>query len=108
MCLSVGEFMPIVRFIFNYEDFGFHLFLFCLAGALGQMCLYVLIKKFKPSICALCAILRKVITMTVSIVLFNHETSLLQISGIVIVFLGIFYELYTQLPNKSQVKGQKE
>lgn len=65
--------------------------LFCIFGTIGQTCLYVLITKFRPSICALCAILRKVITMTISILIFGHSTSFIQILGIGIVFTAIFY-----------------
>lgn len=73
-----------------------HLLLLCFFGTIGQICLYVLITKFKPSICTICAILRKVLTMTISIFIFGHSTSIIQVIGIFIVFNAIFYEFYQE------------
>jgi UDP-galactose transporter B1 len=83
-----------------------HLLSLCAFGTVGQICMYVLIMKFKPSICTICAILRKVLTMTISILIFGHSTSLTQVVGIFIVFNTIFYEFYQQFnpPKPGYVK----
>lgn len=72
----------------------------CVFGTLGQICLYELIKRFKPSIYALFTVFRKVLTITISILAYGHETNLVQIAGIAIVFSGLFYELHSQIDAK--------
>lgn len=59
--------------------------------------MYELIKRFRPSIYALFTVFRKVLTITISILVYKHETKLIQIVGIVMVFNGLFYELHGQL-----------
>lgn len=72
MSIFKGELHLIIDFVIMHPKILTHLLLFCIFGTIGQICLYVLITKFKPSICALCAILRKVLTMTISIIVFGH------------------------------------
>lgn len=57
----------------------------------GQIFVYRMIKQFKQHIVPFVITTRKIFTVVISIVLYNHTTTVLQIVGIVIVFLSASY-----------------
>jgi UDP-galactose transporter B1 len=65
-----------------------------LLQVLGQMSIYYVIVHFKQHMFPLISTTRKMISMLVSIFLFNHKITDWQWVAIGIVFFGMFYELY--------------
>jgi UDP-galactose transporter B1 len=60
----------------------------------GQVSIYYVIVHFKQHMFPLISTTRKMITILVSIFMFDHSINEWQWFAIAVVFLGMFYELY--------------
>lgn len=67
---------------------------------LGQVSVYYVISNFKQHIYPLISTTRKIFTILVSIIAFNHSLNTDQWFALVVVFLSMAYELYDEV--KSQ------
>lgn len=65
-----------------------------LTGSFGQIFVYWLINHFRQHVVPFIITTRKIITVAISIIYFGHEVTLIQIMGIIIVFLAVFYEFW--------------
>lgn len=63
----------------------------------GQISIYYIVSNFKQHIFPLISTTRKILTVILSIFLFNHDVNTYQWVAICIVFLGMFYEFYEEL-----------
>lgn len=59
----------------------------------GQVSIYYVIANFKQHIFPLISTTRKVFTVLLSIFIYNHSINIMQALSIVLVFLGLTYEL---------------
>ena len=73
------------------------LFLFSILGATGQIFIYRMVKQFKQHIVPFVITTRKIFTVIISIVVYNHSTTSLQIAGIAIVFISACYEYCAEI-----------
>lgn len=62
------------------------------ASEVGQIFVYRMIREFKQHIVPFVVATRKIITVALSLIYFNHATSFGQISAIIIVFVATLYE----------------
>jgi len=100
MSVILGELRPIMNFLANYQNFGTDLLILCVFGTAGQCFLYEMIKRFEPHIYTLLTVFRKIMTVVISIILYGHHISMLQIFGLSIVFSGLIYEIKNQFKFK--------
>lgn len=63
-----------------------------LTAFVGQIFIYRMIKEFKQHIVPFVVTTRKIITVGLSLIYFHHETSVGQVSAIIIVFVATLYE----------------
>ncbi len=59
---------------------------------IGQLFIYRMIREFKQHIVPFVCTTRKIITVGLSLIYFNHETSIGQIVSILVVFMATIYE----------------
>ena len=71
----------------------FDIFLFCLCAAIGQLFIFAVMKEFGSLMWVTLSITRKLFTILISIVIFNHQISSFQWLGIISVFLGMSLEV---------------
>ena len=64
---------------------------------IGQISIYYVIANFKQHVFPLISTTRKIITVILSIIVYNHTLAQLQYLAIAIVFTGMFYELYEEI-----------
>jgi solute carrier family 35 (UDP-galactose transporter), member B1 len=83
----------------------FDILLFCLCAAIGQLFIFAVMKEFGSLMWVTLSITRKLFTILISIVIFNHQISSFQWLGIVSVFLGMTLEV---VMNYSQKEKQKK
>lgn len=71
--------------------------LFSILGAIGQIFIYRMVKQFKQHIVPFVITTRKIFTVIISIIIYNHSTTSLQIAGIAIVFIAASYEYCAEI-----------
>ena len=74
---------------------------------IGQISIYYVIANFKQHIFPLISTTRKVFTVLLSIFIYNHSINLMQILSIVLVFLGLTYELNEEAKAKKAKELEK-
>jgi len=75
--------------------FLLHMFLMGTLSTIGQMFVYRMIKQFKQHFVPFVITSRKIFTVALSIMFYQHATNFWQISGIVMVFTIVAYEFVT-------------
>jgi solute carrier family 35 (UDP-galactose transporter), member B1 len=69
------------------------IFMFCLSASIGQLFIFAVMKEFGSLMWVTLSITRKLFTIIVSIVMFNHQISSLQWVGVAAVFFGMSVEV---------------
>jgi drug/metabolite transporter (DMT)-like permease len=64
-------------------------------STIGQMFVYRMIKQFKQHFVPFVITSRKIFTVALSIVFYQHATNFVQLSGILMVFGVVIYEFVT-------------
>lgn len=67
---------------------------------LGQVSIYYIVLNFKQNIFPLISSTRRVFTVLLSIVIFGHVLNLIQWFSILLVYIGLGYELSEELSSK--------
>ena len=99
-----GHFIPMVSFALSHRDLMIDLLLIGSLSFVGQIFIYYLQNIFKQHIVPLIVGTRKIFTVGLSIIYFNHNISPMQLIGLVIV-LGI--SLY-EFKSESEISKQKK
>lgn len=92
--------LPALQFFRDYPSVLYDLFLGSILQVVGQICIYYVVANFKQHVFPMISTTRKVITVIASIFYFGHYINEWQWVSIVIVFLGMFYELYEELTHQ--------
>lgn len=71
-----------------------------LASGFGQFFVYRMIKQFKQHFVPFTISSRKILTVAISIVFYQHKTNWVQILGIFIVLFTVFVEFLTEISSK--------
>lgn len=104
----IGSFTAVKAFIYTFYHplFAFHLFVMSLLSCAGQFFVYRMIKQFKQHIVPFVITTRKILTIFISIVYYHHKTTLIQMIGVIVVFLTVIYEFASEL-KKDEPKVEK-
>ena len=93
IALTVGIFTTTVfdafLFIWEHLDFTQDLIVWTLLSVIGQFFVYRMIKHFKQHIVPFVISTRKIFTVLLSIIFYQHATYWVQILGIFIVFITV-------------------
>jgi len=89
--IFIGEGLYTLKFMFDHPLFGVHILGMGILSTLGQMFVYRMIKQFKQHFVPFVITTRKIMTVGLSIIYYNHETNLMQVVGILITFGVVFY-----------------
>jgi UDP-galactose transporter B1 len=77
--------------------------MFSILAAVGQIFVYRMAKHFKQHIVPFVITTRKIFTVVISIIVFHHSTTLVQVLGIVIVFGAACFEYWTEIFNTKKI-----
>lgn len=89
--LLLWEFIDICIYIISHHMFLVHMILMGVLALAGQMFVYRMIKQFKQHFVPFVITTRKIFTVGLSIVFYNHETNFMQVMGIITVFGIVAY-----------------
>lgn len=115
--LATGEAMEFVAFATKYPQMLGHLATLALAGALGQLFIFMMVSSYGALACSVVTTTRKFFTVLCSVVLFGNSLSGRQWIGTVLVFTGLFADMLTskkgsatagKTPPKSKNKNETE
>lgn len=82
-------------FMWEHLQFTAELVIMSIASGFGQFFVYRMIKQFKQHFVPFTISSRKILTVAISIVFYNHKTNWVQILGISIVLFTVFVEFMT-------------
>lgn len=102
------QFIDIFIFLRDHQSICWDLLCLSFLNAIGQLVIYQMIKCFKQHVPSFVIATRKCFTVIVNILYFNHSINVLQIIGIIIVFLAIMLEVYDnyQLNSREAVNSE--
>lgn len=92
--LVTGEAMEFVAFATKYPQMLSHLATLALAGAMGQLFIFMMVSSFGALACSVVTTTRKFFTVLCSVLLFGNNLSSRQWMGAVLVFLGLFADMF--------------
>lgn len=103
-----GSFTAVSAFTYTIQHpmFLIHLIGMSILSCLGQFFVYRMIKQFKQHIVPFVITTRKIVTIFISIIYYQHKTTAVQMSGVFIVFFAVIYEFASEL-KKDEVKAEK-
>ena len=102
------EAVDMITYIATHSGFLLHLLAMGALSTIGQMFVYRMIKQFKQHFVPFVITTRKIFTVALSIIFYRHPTNLLQIAGIVMVFVIVTYEFVSELMGEKHENHQAQ
>lgn len=104
--LVTGEGKNFLEFSFKYPELHVHLAALALAGAIGQLFIFMMVSGFGPLPCSIVTTTRKFFTVLFSVLFFGNMISGRQWFGTILVFSGLFADMF--LGKKPPVSDPKK
>lgn len=95
-------------YAFYHPLFTFHLICLSFLSAFGQFIVYTMIKLFKQHIVPFIITIRKILTVLISIIIYNHRTSYIQLFGMGVVIISVIYEFIDEAKSKKEEVKMEE
>ncbi len=95
-----GTLIPSIDFVSSHQLVLQDILLMCGLQLFGQNCIYFIVANFKQHIFPLIATTRKLLTVLISIYLYNHTINLYQWLAVFLVFGSMIYEIYEESSEK--------
>ncbi|KAK5649974.1 hypothetical protein RI129_001003 [Pyrocoelia pectoralis] len=92
--LLSGELIKFIEFISRHPSVLSNILLLALAGALGQLFIFLTVTEFGPLPCSVITTTRKFFTVLASVIIFGNVLSGRQWIGAIIVFTGLFLDVF--------------
>ena len=91
-------------------DIRIDIFWFCICAGVGQLLIFSVMKEYGSLVWITVSITRKLMTILLSVVVFNHSINQYQWLGVIFAFLGMVLEIYGkyQDPKKYSDKDRKD
>lgn len=90
------QFLPIIYFMVDHPWFSLDILLNASMSAIVQFFVYYLIQKFRQHIVPFVITIRKIFSVVISILWFNHSVGVMQWIGVVIVFASAVFDFIYQ------------
>ena len=86
------------------------IFWFCVCAGVGQLLIFSVMKEYGSLVWITVSITRKLMTILLSVIVFNHSINQYQWLGVMLAFLGMVLEIYGkyQVPKKGSNKDKKD
>ena len=103
-----GTLIPSIDFVQSHHLVIQDILLMCGLQLFGQNCIYFIVSNFKQHIFPLIATTRKLLTVLISIYLYNHPINIYQWLAVFLVFGSMIYEIYEESleqPGQQNIKS---
>lgn len=95
--IATGQLYTSYQFATKYPAFIQDIITLSILTSIGQVFVYRMIKQFKQHIVPFVITTRKIFTVVISIIFYNHPTTFMQIVAIIIVFGSASYEYLSEI-----------
>ena len=93
----------VFKFIFSSKELLSNLILHSLLASLGQVIIFISLEKYGPLTLSMITSIRKVLSITLSIIVFGKSMTLIQTISLLMAITVIFWEIFDkQKPNKGK------
>uniref|UniRef100_U5EWR5 Putative transmembrane transport n=1 Tax=Corethrella appendiculata TaxID=1370023 RepID=U5EWR5_9DIPT len=99
-----GELTQFAAFAKTYPILFSHLASLALAGALGQLFIFMMVSEFGPLACSVVTTTRKFFTVLFSVIFFGNALTGRQWIGTVLVFTGLFADMFMGKKSNEKLK----
>lgn len=93
---ETSELASAVHLLTHFPQVKYDLLGFCACGCFGQLLVFSLMKEFGSLVWICVSVIRKLLTVLISVIMFSHPVNVYQWLGIAIVFFGIIVEVAPQ------------
>jgi UDP-galactose transporter B1 len=104
--IVTGEGKEFLAFAFKHPELYWHLILLALAGAFGQLFIFMMVSGYGPLPCSIVTTTRKFFTVLFSILFLGNAITGRQWFGTLLVFTGLFADMF--LGKKDASAGKKD
>ena len=94
---SQDELEESLKFLREHSQITHHVILLSLASAIGQIFIFVTIKKFGALIFSLIMTSRQVLSIVLSSIIFEHYLSVQSVFGIALIFFALFFQQFIKM-----------
>lgn len=106
--LMSGEAIKFAQFVVQYPEVLIHLTGLALMGALGQLFIFYMVTEFGPLPCSVVTTTRKFFTVLGSVIIFGNVLLPRQWLGAIIVFSGLFLDIFHSKKKPQPPKKESE
>ena len=109
MMSDTSEAMQALNAFMLAPDIRMDIFWFCVCAGVGQLLIFSVMKEYGSLVWITVSITRKLMTILLSVIVFNHSINQYQWLGVVLAFLGMVLEIYGkyQVPKKDSSKEKE-
>lgn len=105
LLVVTGEAQQFTAFVVKHPELLVHLASLAVAGALGQLFIFMMVASFGPLPCSVVTTTRKFFTVLFSVIFFGNSLTNRQWFGTVLVFVGLFADMLLGKSSAPKVKG---
>ncbi len=98
----------ITQFLETVQSSGMVLLLLGLAGAAGQVFIFVSIAKFGALVTSVMGLARKILTLLASIIIYSHEVSFVQGCGLALAISAMIFSFYSGMSSSEKEETVNE
>ncbi|KAG5679546.1 hypothetical protein PVAND_009106 [Polypedilum vanderplanki] len=102
--ILTGEGKEFLAFAYKHPELYIHLILLALAGAFGQLFIFIMVAHYGPLPCSIVTTTRKFFTVLFSILFLGNAITARQWLGTVLVFTGLFADMFMGKKDTNSVK----
>lgn len=103
-----GEATEALAFTVRHPEIWTELLTFCVVSAVGQNFIFLAVNVAGALTCSIITTTRKFFTILLSVVWFRHSISWSQWAAVVVVFVGLIWDVQTKYAHKQRRKAQQQ
>jgi adenosine 3'-phospho 5'-phosphosulfate transporter B2 len=101
-----GKLWPAFDFVVRHSEIQFHFFLFSVCSTVGQLFIFYTIKNFGALVFAMIMTTRILISIALSVILYEHKVTATGFYGLVLVVGAVFYRIKRKAEGRQLIKWQ--
>ena len=99
-----GTLWPAFDFMSRHKEIQFHFFAFSFCSTVGQLLIFYTIKNFGAVVLAMVLTTRILISIALSVFLYEHNITSIGFYGLALVFIAIFYRIKRKAETSEFIK----
>lgn len=104
--IHTKELYPAIAFVINHSEIHLHFFMFSICSTIGQLFIFYTIKNFGAVVFTLIMTTRILLSIGLSVLMYDHQISSTGFFGLVIVMGAVLYRIKRKAQGKQLVKWQ--